>query len=168
GYVSADRGGEGLSLAASIRDNAIAGHHRRAPFGAGPLLSPKKIGGHVREALRRFSIVHGRLSEPAASLSGGNQQRVVIARELAFEPRFLIAAQPTRGVDIRGTAFIHQQIVDFRDRGGAVLLVSEELDELLALSDRIVVLFAGRVAADLPAELATPDRIGHLMLGAAA
>ena len=97
-----------------------------------------------------------------------NQQRVVIARELDFEPRFLIAAQPTRGVDIRGTVFIHQQILDFRSRGGAVLLVSEELDELLALADRIVVLYGGRIAADVHAEAATPDRIGHLMLGAAA
>jgi len=96
-------------------------------------------------ALARLSVRFGALADPAASLSGGNQQRLVLARELEREPRLLIAAQPTRGVDIAGTAFIHRLIGAFRDRGGAVLLVSESLDEIIALSDRIVCLFNGRI-----------------------
>jgi simple sugar transport system ATP-binding protein len=101
-------------------------------------------------------------------LSGGNLQRVVVGRELSPVPRLLVAAHPTRGVDLRGIAFIHQQLAVAREAGTAVLLVSGELTELLDLADRVLVLFAGRIVADLPVEEATPERLGALMTGVAA
>ena len=143
GYLSADRAHEGLCLHASISDNVLAGRHRDAPFARHGVLHPSVVRAHVAKVLALFSVVHGAAADPVGSLSGGNQQRVAIARELDRAPRLLVAAQPTRGVDIAGTAFIHARILAYRDAGGAVLLVSEELDELLALADRILVLHRG-------------------------
>jgi ABC-type uncharacterized transport system ATPase subunit len=102
---------------------------------------------------------------PCAVFPGGNQQRVAIARELERGPRLLIAAQPTRGVDIAGIAFIHAQLAAFRDQGGAVLLVSEELEEILTLSDRIVGLYGGQIIGQLLRSEASVEKVGRLMLG---
>ena len=115
--------------------------------------------------MQAFSVRYGRLRGAARGLSGGNQQRLVIARELDRSPRLLVAAQPTRGVDIAGIAFIHSRLAAFRDGGGAVLLISEELDELLALSDRIVCLYGGVIVGELSRGEATISRVGRLMLG---
>jgi ABC-type uncharacterized transport system ATPase subunit len=172
GYVSADRAHEGLCLPGSIRDNLLAGRHRAPPFARHGRLRPAVVRAHVRRVLERFAIVHGDAADPVGTLSGGNQQRVAMARELDRTPRLLVAAQPTRGVDIAGIAFIHARILAYRAAGGAVLLVSEELEELLALADRIVVLHHGRIggvvdgaAGDGPSAV---GRIGRLMLGEAA
>ena len=105
---------------------------------------------------------------PAASLSGGNQQRVAIARELDGDPVLLVACQPTRGVDIRGIAFIHQCLLDYRDKGGAVLLVSEELDEIITLADRIIVIYNGELRGELRRGDGDIEQIGRMMLGEAA
>ena len=105
------------------------------------------------------------MADAARSLSGGNQQRVVIAREFDREPKLLVAAQPTRGVDISGIAFIHQRIAEFRKREGAVLLISEEIDEILALSDRIIGLYGGVVVGELGRGEASFDKVGRMMLG---
>ena len=106
----------------------------------------------------------GALGDPASSLSGGNQQRLAIARELEREPKLLVAAL-TRGVDIGGTAFIHGLIAAFRDRGSAVLLVSESLDEILAVSDRVVCLYKGRIIGEVDRAEASVDGLGRMMLG---
>ena len=98
-------------------------------------------------------------------MSGGNLQKALIAREMANEPRILLAAQPTRGIDVGATEFVHEQILAVRARGGAVLLISEDLEEIFALSDRIAVMFRGRIVADLPAAEATVERVGLLMAG---
>jgi len=103
---------------------------------------------------------------PVSALSGGNKQKVIIARELSREGRLLIAAQPTRGIDVGSIEFIHQQIIAERDRGAAVLLVSAELDEIMALSDRIAVMYHGKIVATLPAASATREELGLLMAGA--
>lgn len=132
------------------------------------LLRPSMISAHVRQALDAFAVVRRDEADPVRSLSGGNQQRVVIARELDREPKLLIAAQPTRGVDIAGIAFIHREMLAYVERGGAVLLVSEELDELLLLSDRIVAMHHGRATGEMRGEQADIDSIGRLMLGEAA
>ena len=129
------------------------------------MLQLRAIAAEARRALARLSVRYRRLGDPAGSLSGGNQQRLVIARELDREPRLLVAAQPTRGVDIAGTAFIHSQIAAFRDRGGAVLLISESLDEVLALSDRIIGLYSGRIVGELSRDEASVERVGRMMLG---
>lgn len=172
GYVSADRAQEGLCLPATIRDNLLAGRHRAPPFARHGWLRPAVVRAHVRRVLARFAIVHADAGEPVATLSGGNQQRVAMARELDRAPRLLVAAQPTRGVDIAGIAFLHARILAYRAAGGAVLLVSEELEELLALADRVVVLHRGRVGGvvDGTAEQGADaiGRIGRLMLGAGA
>jgi general nucleoside transport system ATP-binding protein len=165
GYLSADRAEEGLCLSASIRDNLIAGREREPGFSRFGLLKLRAVAAEARRALARLSVRYRRLGDPAGSLSGGNQQRLVIARELDRQPRLLVAAQPTRGVDIAGTAFIHSQIAAFRDRGGAVLLISESLDEVLALSDRIIGLYSGRIVGELSRDEASVERVGRMMLG---
>ena len=165
GYVSADRAEEGLCLAASIRDNFVAGRERESKFSRLGLMRRSAIDAEAKQALARLSVRFGALADPAATLSGGNQQRLVLARELERVPRLLVAAQPTRGVDIAGTAFIHRLIGAFRDRGGAVLLVSESLDEILALSDRIVCLFNGRIMGEMGRAEANVGAIGRLIVG---
>jgi simple sugar transport system ATP-binding protein len=165
GYVSADRAVEGLCLAASVRDNFVAGREREPLFSRFGLLRRASVDAETRKALDRLSVRFGALADPAASLSGGNQQRLAIARELDREPKLLVAAQPTRGVDIAGTAFIHRLLGAFRDRGGAVLLVSESLEEILALSDRILCLYKGRIVGELGREEASVAALGRLMIG---
>lgn len=164
-YLSPDRGSEGLCLAAPILENAIAGHQRRADLCGGGVLRANAIRKHVETLLDRYSVKRHSAAQPIGSLSGGNQQRVAIARELDGDPKLLVACQPTRGVDIRGIAFIHQCLLDFRARGGAVLLISEELDEIIALSDRIVVLYGGRVTGEVERGAAGIETIGRMMLG---
>ena len=128
-------------------------------------MRPAAIKARAERVLAKLSVQYGRLTDAASSLSGGNQQRLVIARELDREPKLLVAAQPTRGVDIAGIAFLHAQIAAFRDRGGAVLLVSEELDEILALSDRIVGLYSGALMGELSRSEASVEKVGRMMLG---
>lgn len=164
-YLSPDRAAEGLCLSAPIADNAIAGHHRHPDFCTRGLLRPTAIRHHVEELLDRYLVKRTSSALPAASLSGGNQQKVAVARELDGSPHVLLACQPTRGVDIKGIAFIHQCLIDFRDRGGAVLLVSEELEELITLSDRIVVLYDGRQTGAVARGSAGVEEIGRMMLG---
>ncbi|HEX6916945.1 MAG TPA: heme ABC transporter ATP-binding protein, partial [Phycicoccus sp.] len=103
--------------------------------------------------------------QTSASLSGGNKQKVVVAREMSFEPKLLMAAQPTRGVDVGSIEFIHRRIVEARDKGAAVLLVSAELDEILSLSDRIAVVHGGKVVAEMSPKDADRTEIGRLMAG---
>jgi len=165
GYVSADRAHEGLCLTASLADNFIAGRERDTAFSRLGFLRPANIRAAAARGLAGLSVRYGSVDDPASSLSGGNQQRLAIARELSRAPRLLVVSQPTRGVDIAGTAFIHNLIADFRDRGGAVLLVSESLDELLALSDRILCLFNGRISGELSRSEAGVETVGRLMLG---
>ncbi|MEM6739857.1 MAG: ABC transporter ATP-binding protein [Pseudomonadota bacterium] len=167
-YVSADRAHEGLSTASSIEDNVVAGSHR-----APPLTGSHGFGRFTlrRGALRRMAetrmaelaVTFGRLSDAASSLSGGNQQKLVFAREIAGQPALLIASQPTRGVDLNGIAAIHGLILAFRAAGGAVLLASEELDELEALSDRIAVIAGGRIVGDV-ADPSARGQIGQMMV----
>ncbi|MCW2288135.1 nucleoside ABC transporter ATP-binding protein [Leucobacter luti] len=165
GYVSADRKHEGLALELSIAENSVAtpGLSRLAKFG---WLVPARVRQAVSDVLTAGAVRYGSEKDAIASLSGGNQQRVVIARELRERPSVLIASQPTRGVDIRGIGFIHEQLRAARDAGSAVVLFSEELDEIQALADRVLVLHQGRVAGELGRNA---DRValGKLMLGTA-
>src|SRR5277367_4593940 len=165
GYLSADRAEEGLCLVASIRDNFVAGREGEPPFSRRGLLRPAAIHDRAKSAMAKLSVRYRRLTDAARSLSGGNQQRVVIAREFDREPKLLVATQPTRGVDISGIAFIHQRIAEFRDREGAVLLISEEIDEILALSDRIIGLYGGVVVGELGRGEASVENVGRMMLG---
>jgi simple sugar transport system ATP-binding protein len=137
----------------------------QAPFSRGGILDRGAIRRFATSQIQGFDI---RTSGPEArtgTLSGGNLQKALLARELAMQPKLLVAAQPTRGIDIGATEFVHRQLLDLRARGGAVLLISEDLEELFALSDRIAVLYAGRVMAALPIEQASVERVGLLMAG---
>ncbi|BDZ45285.1 ABC transporter ATP-binding protein [Naasia aerilata] len=163
GYVSADRKQEGLALRLSLADNSIATPAMTSLAGAG-WLRPRKVAEHVKAVLGRAAVRFGSASDPASSLSGGNQQRVVLGRETIGEPRVLVASQPTRGVDVRGIGYIHELLRQARDAGAAVVLFSEELDELRELSDRILVLHRGRVAGVLGPD-SSRSEIGALMLG---
>jgi len=118
----------------------------------------------AQELLRQFDVRGGGAQTRAAALSGGNQQKVVLAREMARDPKVLIAAQPTRGLDVGAIEFVHRRLVEARDRGEAVLLVSLELDEILSLSDRILVLYEGRIAAEHSPDV-TEEELGIAMTG---
>lgn len=162
-YVSADRKQEGLALLLPIADNAVAtpalgGLARHGWLGR------RRIRSHAQSVLSHADVRYGSLEDPVSGLSGGNQQRVVLARETGENVRVLVASQPTRGVDVRGIQQIHDLLRRAREGGAAVVLFSEELDELRELSDRIVVLHRGRVAGELPAS-ASRAEIGELMLG---
>ena len=164
-YLSPDRAAEGLCLPATIRDNVVAGHHRLGRFMRHGLLRRQPMAAHAQALLDDYAVLRADDGRPVRSLSGGNQQRVVMARELDGEPQLLIAAQPTRGIDVQGIRAIHERLLAFRARGGAVLLVSDELEELLALADEIAVLRCGRIVACLPRADANAEVLGRLMLG---
>lgn len=163
GYISPDRRHEGLAIDASIEENTIAGSHRSSPISNGLWVDRGAMKRVALDRLKRLSVKYGSLRDPVGSLSGGNQQRVVFARETAGSPQLLLVSQPTRGVDLNGIAAIHSILRDFRDAGGAVLLVSEELDELQMLSDRIMVMAQGRIVGTLDAD-ADRREIGRLMV----
>ena len=167
GHIPADRHRMGVILELPIADNLVLDDFERRPFARGLLRQFEVIREYAATLIKRFDIRAGGPDERAGSLSGGNQQKVVVARELGSEPKLLVASQPTRGVDVGSIEFIHRQLVAKRDAGLGVLLVSSELDEVLSLSDRILVIYRGRIVAELDANDADPERIGLLMAGAA-
>jgi len=166
GHLPADRFAQGGARTLSVADNAIGGEHRSPALGRWPLLSRWRV---ERRAATMVSAYDVRCRGPRAllgSLSGGNAQKLIAAREFAAEPKLLIADEPTRGIDIRAAAFIRTQIIALAERGSAVLLISADLDELLSLADRVLVLFGGRIAARLEnGPSLTPEALGPYMLG---
>lgn len=165
-FVSPDRRLEGLALTETIEDNAVAGAHRR-PELSGRLATFKKAWSErVADLIRRYDIRVGSPLDPASSLSGGNQQRLVVGRELEMQPKLLVASDPTRGVDIEGVSGIHELLMGIRRAGGSVLLVSHDLDEVRSLSDRIAVMLGGRVTAVLDRSEATRSAVAeHMTMG---
>ncbi len=166
GHVPEDRGKHGLVGVFSVADNLILNRYNRSPFSKRTVFRRRAIAANAEREVTEFDIRTPSVDTPAGSLSGGNQQKCVVARELSGELRLLVVAQPTRGLDVGSVEFIHRQIVERRDAGAAVLLVSAELDEILALSDRIAVLYRGRIAAVMDRADATREGIGLLMAGA--
>jgi ABC-type uncharacterized transport system ATPase subunit len=164
GYVPEDRTHDGLVGSFSVAENLVLDMYDREPFARSGVLDLRAIYRHAEQKVAEFDI---RPPEPAAAagtLSGGNQQKVVLARELGRPLRLLIVAQPTRGLDVGSMEFVHRRIVQERDQGAAVVLVSTELDEVLGLADRIAVMFQGRIAGEVPP--GTPaEEIGLLMAG---
>ncbi len=165
GHVPEDREADGLVGPYSVADNLVLDRFDEPEFARRGVRRRGAIDSLARDLVDSFDIRTPGISTTVQSLSGGNKQKVVIARELAADPVLLVAAQPTRGVDVGSIEFIHSQIVAARDRGAAVLLVSAELDEVLGLSDRIAVMHAGELVATMPAEGADRARIGLLMAG---
>ena len=166
-HVPEDRHKHGLVLAFSIRDNLVLCSYYRSPFAKGVELDFPVIQKQAEELVNVFDIRTPSINTSAGSLSGGNQQKVIVARELSRPVKLLIASQPTRGLDVGSIEFIHQRIVEARDKGAAVLLISAELDEIMSLSDRIAVMYKGHILETLDAETATREQLGLLMAGVA-
>jgi ABC-type uncharacterized transport system ATPase subunit len=165
-HVPEDRNGRGLILPFTAAQNSILGDHHRPPY-AGPagLLDEEAIREHAKKLIEEYDVRPRNAAIPASNYSGGNAQKLIVARELERHPSVLVLAQPTRGVDIGAIEFIHQQIVDARDSGLPVLLVSADLNEVLSLSDRIVVMFEGRIMGEVSQAEATPELLGLMMAG---
>ena len=168
-HIPEDRLKYGLLLPFSIATNLTLGRHDKAPFVTRlQTVNRRAVRESARRIIQQYDIRTPSENTPANALSGGNQQKAVVARELSAEPRLLLASQPTRGVDIGATEFIHRQIMKARTEGKAVLLVSADLDELLALSDRIGVIFKGRIIREFTHENALREEVGLSMTGGTA
>lgn len=165
GHIPEDREKHGLVAGYSIADNLILNRFDEPEFATRGVRNFESRDANAQALVDKFDIRTASIHSTAASLSGGNKQKAVVARELSAEPKLLLAAQPTRGVDVGSIEFIHNQIVAARDAGAGVLLVSAELDEILSLADRIVVIHAGHAVAEMPAKDADRQLIGRLMAG---
>ena len=165
-HVPEDRYERGLVPTYNASMNAILGDHYHAPYtGAFGFLNEQKIEDHAKSLIKAYDVRPSSTSVLATAYSGGNAQKLIVARELERKPDVFIAAQPTRGVDIGAIEFIHKQIVRARDMGLAVLLISADLNEVMSLSDRILVMYEGRIMGELSQEEATAEKIGLLMAG---
>jgi simple sugar transport system ATP-binding protein len=148
-----------------LMENALLGNQWRRPY-ARPLgLDYSYLREQTRRQVEEFDIKTPSVDTPASSLSGGNQQKLILAREIHREPRALVAAQPTRGLDVGAIEFVHNQLLGLRERGVAVLLISYELEEVLALADRILVLYEGKIVYQVAGEEAVREEIGLAMTG---
>lgn len=165
GHIPEDRHKRGLILKYSLFENSIMGIHKDKPFSKGIVMNYKAIKEHCNKLIEEFDVRTPNNEIMAASLSGGNQQKLIAAREISKDPELLIASQPTRGLDVGAIEYIHKRLVAERDKGKAVLLVSLELDEIMALSDRIAVMYDGKVVAILDRKDATEQKLGILMAG---
>jgi ABC-type uncharacterized transport system ATPase subunit len=164
-HVPEDRHKHGLVLAFPVRDNLVLCSYYHSPFAKGVELDFPVIDRQAEELVSLFDIRTPSIQTSVGSLSGGNQQKVIVARELSRPIQLLIASQPTRGLDVGSIEFIHHRIVEARDKGAAVLLISAELDEIMSLSDRIAVMYKGHILDTLDARTATREQLGLLMAG---
>ncbi|MDX6485903.1 MAG: ral nucleoside transport system ATP-binding protein, partial [Gaiellaceae bacterium] len=164
GHIPEDRHRRGLVLEFSLAENLVLHDYAKEPFAKNGFLKPGNILAFAKKLLTEFDVRGGTETTRASALSGGNQQKVVIAREVARDPQVLIAAQPTRGLDVGAIEFVHRRLVEQRDEGKAVLLVSLELEEVLSLADRILVIYEGRIAGEF-APSVTEEELGIAMTG---
>jgi general nucleoside transport system ATP-binding protein len=162
-YVPADRHRFGLILSFPVADNIVLNSFYRPPYARGPIRNAEAVEKEAKSAIERFDIRTPSATVRAGTLSGGNQQKVVVAREFDRELKLLILDQPTRGLDVGSIEFIHRQVIAKRDAGTAILLVSAELDEVLELSDRIGVMYGGRIVAVVDGPTADKNAVGLLM-----
>ncbi len=162
-YVPADRHRFGLVLSFPVSENLVLTDYHRAPYARGILRNDAAIDAMANERIKAFDIRTPSADVKAATLSGGNQQKIVVAREFARDLRLLVLDQPTRGLDVGSIEFIHLQAIAKRDAGTAILLVSAELDEVMELSDRVAVMYGGRIVAVLDGRTADKNEVGLLM-----
>jgi simple sugar transport system ATP-binding protein len=168
GHIPEDRQRRGLVLDFNVAQNMVLGIHYRKPFVRHFILDVINLGPIREKATRlleEFDIRPPDQENLAGNLSGGNQQKVIVAREFDQNPKLLIAAQPTRGVDVGSIEFIHQRLLQARDKGKAVLLISADLEEILSISDRIAVMYEGQIVGTLDPAEATEQRLGLMMTG---
>lgn len=166
GYIPEDRHRHGLLLEAPLWENMILGHQTQAPNAKGPLIDARAARADTERVVAEFDVRTPSTLVTAASLSGGNQQKLIIGREMSHQPRVLVAAHPTRGVDVGAQAAIWDLIKDARRNGMAVLLISADLEELVGLSDTIRVILRGRLSGDFDPDVVTKEQLGAAMTGA--
>jgi simple sugar transport system ATP-binding protein len=164
-HIPEDRQRDGLVLGYPVADNLILNTYYLPPIAKGIVMQEEVVENRAENLVEEYDVRTPSILTPAGNLSGGNQQKVIVARELSRDVRLVIASQPTRGLDVGSIEYIHSQLVRKRDEGAAVFLVSAELDEVLSLADRIIVMYEGRIMDILPAEAATKEEIGLLMAG---
>ena len=164
GFIPEDRSTDGIISSFSIADNLVLDQFDSGEFALGPSRRLGAVARNAREKQEEYDIRLTSIDDPVSSLSGGNQQKVVVAREMSRDLTVLVANQPTRGVDVGSIEFIHRRIVDVRDQGCAVLLISSELDEVVALADRIAVMYRGRIVGIVPPHTSR-DVLGLMMAG---
>jgi len=165
GFVPEDRTEDGLVAGFTIANNLILDIYDQEPYSKGGVLRPSVIQSEARKHVEQFDVRTTGVDATAGSLSGGNQQKVVLARELSRQLKLLIASQPTRGLDVGSIEFVHKRIVQERDNGAAVIIVSSELDEVIGLADRIAVMYHGKIVAIVPPDT-DRDTLGLMMAGA--
>jgi simple sugar transport system ATP-binding protein len=166
GYISEDRQKDGLVLAFTLWENAALGHHHRTPFAKGPWLDLAGTKARTETIVEEFDVRTPSINVPAFTLSGGNQQKLVVGREMTAEPKVLVAAHPTRGVDVGAQSVIWDILRDARAAGLGTVLVSADLEELIGLSDRLLVMLRGEIVAEVDPSTVTPAELGSYMTGA--
>jgi ABC-type uncharacterized transport system ATPase subunit len=164
-HIPEDRQKDGLVLKSSIADNLVLNTYYQRPFAKGVVIQEDKVLENADEIIKNFDVRTPSPLLPVLTLSGGNQQKVIVGREFSRPIKFLVASQPTRGLDVGSIEYIHQRLLEKREDGVAILLVSTELDEIMKLSDRIAVMYGGEIIAVVDAEGATKEQIGLLMAG---
>ncbi len=164
-YIPEDRHDRGLVLPFSLTENMLLGNARVAPFSTGGRIDYARTREIAATEMKEFDVRAPGPETPAGALSGGNQQKFIIARELYREPKVILAVQPTRGLDVGAIEFVHGQLVAERDKGRGVLLISFDLDEIIDLSDRILVIYQGKIVGDFPSGKVTRAECGLLMGG---
>jgi ABC-type uncharacterized transport system ATPase subunit len=164
-HIPEDRHRRGLLLPFDLAANSILGVHRNRPISNILLLNNGFIVARAERLVNAYDVRPPNITLSAQALSGGNQQKLIVAREFDIEPRLVLVAQPTRGVDIGATEFIHRKLIELRDAGAAILLVSAELDEVLSLSDRVVVIYEGRLVGEVDPKTVSEEQIGLMMTG---
>jgi simple sugar transport system ATP-binding protein len=164
-YISEERFLDGVVKDLTVEENIMIEQHGEAPFSRAAFLNFPKIAQHTQELIKDFDIKAPSRKTPLRNLSGGNIQKLILARELSRKPSVLIASQPTRGVDIGSTEYIHQRLSAQRNEGTATVLISEDLDEVRNLSDRIAVMYEGRIMGIVNRDEATVEKLGLMMAG---
>jgi simple sugar transport system ATP-binding protein len=165
-HIPEDRHARGLLLDFDLADNTILGTHYRAPAASGfGLINDAAVAEKAARLIRDFDVRPANAALPARVLSGGNQQKLIIGREFDLEPKLLLVSQPTRGVDIGAIEFIHRKLIGLRDAGAAILLVSAELEEVLSLADRVLVMYQGRIVGEVDPASVDQEEIGLMMTG---
>jgi simple sugar transport system ATP-binding protein len=164
-YVPEDRLGTGVAPGLSIAANVVLKSYREPPISRGPMLGLRKMRELAERLIEHYDVRTSGPSVPAWQLSGGNLQKIVLAREFSSEPSVLVAAAPTRGLDVAGIETVHRYLREAAGRGVGVLVISEDLDEILALADRIAVMYEGAIAGERDVGTATVEELGLLMAG---
>lgn len=164
-HIPEDRYEYGCAVNANLEETSIMGYEHQPEFSSKGILNKKQNRSFAQTLLEKYSVKFDRIEDRAGALSGGNIQKLIVAREIEHHSKFLIAAEPTRGVDIGAQEFIHDQLVEKRRKGGAILLVSSELSEILSLSDRVYVIYDGQIRGEFSRDEVAAEKVGYLMMG---